>query len=323
MTIVSNQQKKVYPIIFPSQYSGMGSINCYIFQNGEDFTLIDAGIDTPDFQQFFLSKLKQYNVHPNQINRIVLTHFHADHTGMVNALTANHPIPVYASTLAIPRLKFEESYLQQKISFYDESYEQFGVLQFANERMEKLRKTLKNRKKLRIHTEIFPLKEEIAGLQILKTPGHSPDSISLYDHETGWLFAGDFIIETGMTSALLEHDEEGEMVLSLQQYEQSFEQLEHLPVSNVFAGHKNVFQNLDEVIQNSKSKINYKLAKVMKKIEEGHTTAISLGQALYGPRFETHFTFTISEVIGYTELARKRGFIERVWKEKQWHFIQK
>jgi len=265
MTIVTYKNKKVYPIIFPSQYSGMGSINCYILQNGEDYTLLDAGIDTPDFQQFFMTKLSQFKIEPKQINRMVLTHFHADHTGMVNVLTANHHIPVYASRLAIDRLKFDINYLQQKMKFYEETYEQYGVLHFANERMEKLRETLQNRKQLQIRSEIFPLKEEIAGLQILKTPGHSPDSISLYDDETGWLFAGDFIIETGMTSALLEHDEQGEMVLSLQQYIESFDIVQQLRNKQVFAGHKNMFQNVEEVIQNCKRKIDYKLAKVIKK----------------------------------------------------------
>ena len=188
--ILTYGEKAVYPFIFESDYNGMGSINCYLYKNGSDYTLIDAGIRTKEFEQFFFEKLNDYQLDIKQINRIILTHFHGDHIGMVSVINALHKIPIYASAIAIPRLKCEDSYLQQKLAFYYELYAQYNVTDLSTERMKKMKKTLHNKEQVMIHSDILVLEEEqkIAGLEVIAAPGHSPDSICLYDGETGWLF---------------------------------------------------------------------------------------------------------------------------------------
>ena len=57
--MISAGKKTVYPIIFPVNYSSLGSINCYIYQNGNEYTLIDAGIKGEEFEQFFYQKLSE------------------------------------------------------------------------------------------------------------------------------------------------------------------------------------------------------------------------------------------------------------------------
>lgn len=320
--IVMFGEKTIYPIIFPSNYNGLGSINCYIYKNGLDYTLIDAGIQTPEFEAFFFQKLIEYNIELAQINRIILTHFHADHIGMVNGITKKYNIPLYASKMAIPRLKCEQSYLRQKIDFYNDLYAYYDVSDFSIERMAKMEKTLQNKEQVMIHCEILSLSEEqkIAGLEVVASPGHTPDSICLFDRETGWLLAGDFLLETGITNALVDHDELGQLINPITQYLHSIDKVKALPISKVFAGHQNPFGNIDVVIQNSLSKIEYKLQKILKKIAEGNNTARKLGEELYGPRFAQFFTFIISEIIGLTLLAEQRGYIKREWQDGQWYF---
>ena len=320
--IIKTGNKAVYPIIFPSDYSGLGSINCYVYQNGEDYTLIDAGIKNEEFEQIFYRKLKEYNIEINQITRIILTHFHNDHIGVVNQITNDYPIPVYASEIAIPRLKCEDDYLQQKLSFYYDLYEQYGVPEFARERMAKMENTLHNKEHVMIYPPIMKLEEgqEIGGLRVMAAPGHSPDSICLFDEETGWLFAGDFLLTTGMTNALIDHDESGDITNPISQYIDSIEKMKAYNVRTVFAGHKEIYENLNEVMEKSLSKIEYKLQKVVSKISEGNHTAKQLGEAIYGARFAKYFTFIISEIIGLTLLAEQRGLIVRELRGGDWCF---
>lgn len=320
--IIGTDKKVVYPIIFPVNYSNMDSINCYIYQNGNDYTLIDAGIKGEEFEQFLYLKLRDYNIEIKQIKRIILTHFHEDHTGLVNKLAMDYSIPVYASQVAITRLKCEGDYLQQKLTFYQELYKQYGVSDFAVERLAKMENTLRNKEKVMLHPTIFLLEEgqQIGGLHVMAVPGHSPDSIGLLDKENGWLFAGDFLLASGMTNALIDHDEAGKILNPLMQYLESIEKVRSSSIQYVFAGHEAVFQNLDEVIEKSLSKTEYKLQKLVKKVSEGHHTAQAIGEAIYGARFAKHFTFIISEIIGLTLLAQERGMIERHWQDGQWIF---
>lgn len=315
-------EKAVYPFIFPLNYNGLGSINCYIYKNGSDYTLIDAGIQTSEFEAFFFQKLTEYNIELTQINRIILTHFHADHIGMVNGITKKHKVPLYASEIAIPRLKCEEAYLRQKIDFYNELYAQYNVADLSKERMAKMGKTLQNKERKMIHSKILSLSDgqKIAGLEVVASPGHSPDSICLFDRETGWLLAGDFLLATGITNALVDHDKLGQLTNPITQYLHSIDKVKKLPIQFVFAGHQAPFENFKEVIENSLSKIEYKLQKTLKKIAEGNNTARKLGEELYGSKFTQFFTFTISEIVGLTILAEQRGYIKREWLDEQWHF---
>ena len=323
--IIKTGNKAVYPIIFPSDYSGLGSINCYVYQNGEDYTLIDAGIKNEEFEQFFYQKLKDYNIEINQITRIILTHFHNDHIGVVNQITNVYPTPVYASHIAIPRLKCEDDYLQQKLTFYYALYEQYGVPEFAHERMAKMENTLHNKEHVMIYPQVIKLGDgqEIGGLQVIAAPGHSPDSICLFDEEAGWLFAGDFLVANGMTSALIDHDHSGNITNPFSQYIDSIEKMNAYNVLTVFAGHKEIYENLNEVMEKSLSKIEYKLQKVISKISEGHHTAKQLGEAIYGDRFAKYFTFIISEIIGLTLLGEQRGLIVRELRNGEWYFTIK
>ena len=320
--MVKAGNKAVYPIIFRTDYSGLGSINCYIYQNGDEYTLIDAGIKDEEFEQFFYRKLKEYNIEIPQITRIILTHFHNDHIGVVNQITNEYRIPVYASEIAIPRLKCEDEYLQQKLAFYYELYEQYGVTEFSSERMAKMENTLRNKEHVMLRPPIMKLDDgqEIGGLRVVAAPGHSPDSICLFDEETGWLFAGDFLLATGMTNALIDHDELGNVTNPISQYIGSIEKMKDYPVRNVFAGHKEIFKDLNEVMEKSLNKIEYKLQKILSKISEGHHTAKQLGEAVYGARFTKYFTFTVSEIIGIALLAEQRGLITREWQEGEWCF---
>lgn len=320
--IITFDEKMVYPIMMPSDYGGLRSINCYLYKNGDDITLVDAGIRKPEFEQFFWQQLAAYGVSAAQINRIVLTHFHADHIGVVDTLVSRYGMPVYASELAIPRLLCEDSYLQQKLVFYEDIYTQYNVRHLATKRLERLAETAQNKERIMLHTDILPLQEagRIGGLRIITVPGHSPDSLCLHDEETGWLFAGDFLLASGMTSALLDHDEKGQLLNPIAQYMTSIQKLQQLQISQVFAGHEELFSNTSEVMAASLSKMTYKLQKVVASITNGSNTATILGEAIYGPRFAKSFVFTISEIVGLTLLAEQKGLITRQWLNDEWTF---
>lgn len=313
MEIMKRGDKTVYPIIYETNYDGLGSVNCYILQQGDTYTLIDAGFKAPEYKAFFLETLEKYNIELEKICRIMLTHFHSDHTGLVKWLAQEFDIPVYASKLAIPRILHDTTYLQRKVEIYEKLYKQYGVIDYADSRMLKLRQTYSEREQLQFDMNLKPLESgnQVAGLNVLSTPGHSPDSISFYDAETGWLFGGDVLFETGLASALLEYDENETIRAAYIDYFATLTELERFDISVVFPGHRHPFSNKQEVIERAMGKVEYKFEKVLKQIRAGHQTVEKLGLAIYGPRFRQLFTFTVSDIIGLIQLGEARGFIKR------------
>ena len=71
--------------------------------------------------------------------------------------------------------------------------------------------------------------------QILHLPGHSPDSIALYEKNTEILFSGDAIYDGDLYDTVFHSDRA--------QYRQSLQRLSELPVSQVHGGHFGSFGN--------------------------------------------------------------------------------
>lgn len=309
--IFKTKNKTVYPIIFETDYEGLNSINCYVYYDGKSYTLIDAGIENRDYETYFEDALASYGIKLSDISQVLLTHFHLDHIGLLNFLQSKGDIIVYASSLAIPRILLDQSYLTKKVEIYEEIYRQYGVLQYAKKRLQKLQATANTASEKT--WKIYPIQEGdmITDLQVISTPGHSPDSVSFYDTTTGWLFGGDVIFNSGIASALIEYDEHDQIVSAFAQYADSLDKLESLFISIVFPGHDRPFSNIKEIIEKAKSKIDYKFNKLIDLIKQGENTAEKLGIAIYGKRFEPLFTYTISEIIGLLQFAEQQQVVEK------------
>lgn len=67
------------------------------------------------------------------------------------------------------------------------------------------------------------------SFQVLSLPGHSPDSIALWESKTGTLFSGDAVYDGDLFDSLYHSDPEA--------YRESLERLEGLPIQVVHGGH--------------------------------------------------------------------------------------
>lgn len=323
--VYHHEGKSVYPIIFEVNYGQMKSINCYLFDDGQKLTLIDGGIDLPVFKDFFDAKLKEYGFTYENIDQIILTHHHGDHIGMVNHITKNRVLPVYAHQLALERLYLTEDYQLQKKEFFMKLYDEYGGQHLAKSRFDKMAETFEKTEFLKIKSIVQPLRQGdiIQGLEVTEVPGHSPDSILLYDKETKWLFCGDLVLYTGTSNALVDHDEAGELLPTVVQYKNSLEKCLEFDVAMVFAGHQRPYDNLNEIVEKNLQRIDYKINRIVEKVSEGHRSALQLATAIYGDRVEKEFSLIMSEIIGYLTYAELAGLIIKSWNGQEWTFNEK
>lgn len=83
-----------------TQLTRFGLVNCYLVQENDGLTLIDAGL--AGSHDGILQAARNAKL---PIRRIVLTHAHMDHVGSVDALAAQLQVPVAASERSIPLLR--------------------------------------------------------------------------------------------------------------------------------------------------------------------------------------------------------------------------
>jgi len=132
------------------------SSNCYLLIKNNELVVIDPGF--PDEKLF--NYIKDNNL---KLNKIILTHGHYDHwTGLEELLKRYPNTKVYASTL--------DDYWFKNNPF---------TIYFP-----KIDYDLKSLKYLEILDESF---------EVIKTPGHSKGSITLYNKKDNYIISGDVL----------------------------------------------------------------------------------------------------------------------------------
>lgn len=153
-------QLSFLPRIFP--------VNCYLVEENEQVTLVDAALP---YSAVGITKAVE-RVCGKPLTRIILTHAHEDHIGSLDRLKSMHP---------------EVSVC---ISSRDSRLLQGDVTLNADEPQTPIRGGIPKD----ITTKPDVLLEEgdfVGSLQVIATPGHTPGSISLLDTRSGALIAGD------------------------------------------------------------------------------------------------------------------------------------
>ncbi len=157
----------------------MFSVHSFYLPDG---TLFDTG-------QHHLEKLFIKNLDKRNINQIILTHHHEDHTGNTKALLEKYnPLTpkggrekenfkLYASQKTVPFITQGFGY---PINFYQKML--FGVIPTVEEKDITTFEHLED-----IHTPLYTFTP-------IYTPGHATDHYCFLEKNQGWLFSGDIYV---------------------------------------------------------------------------------------------------------------------------------
>lgn len=140
--------------------------NTYLLEEGEEYLLIDPGFSTePEYARFKESL-------SGELKAIVLTHAHVDHVLGINRVLRDFDVKVYLSA--------EDRFLWNN---FGSQAQMFGI----------------NQGGFSFEPEDLPKEGTFTlgnfSFDCLYTPGHSPDHISLYFVEQGFVIAGDALFK--------------------------------------------------------------------------------------------------------------------------------
>ena len=226
----------VQRITMPTPYA-VGPVNCYLIK-ADPVTLVDAGINTPQAQNALLLGLEEAGVFPESIERILITHAHPDHYGLVGFLQERSGATVFFPRREIARVRDKQML-----------FEVGKLLLEAGMPLELLFKMDQQRKagpKPGIdHDEVVPIDEghtfEFADftLTTLHMPGHTGGHVVFHEPESHTLFAGDQLLPEVSPNPLLEPslDEPGERRRSLKEYLASLERMDAMDLELAYPGH--------------------------------------------------------------------------------------
>lgn len=280
-----------------------GSVNAFLVV-GETVTLVDTGnLDGPSFEQ--LERLiANEGYHFSDLDHIILTHMHTDHSGGVARIQKEVSIPVYVHEKARYVIEGGKAEFTRAQAFYQDFLQRSGAS--INERITQSYQEL-DWQEIRYVKENDYIKMGGTDFVVEYVPGHSQTDLLLYNQE-GTALAGDLLLPDISVNAFVEPPDLGqvEKPKTLLQYRESLNKMYKLPLKKVYPGHGQAFNDHRALIEKRLAEHEKRCLRILAVLEKGEATVYELCQEIY-PKLKGPAVYLgLSQIQGHLELLEVR-----------------
>jgi glyoxylase-like metal-dependent hydrolase (beta-lactamase superfamily II) len=300
----------VRPITMPTPYA-VGPVNAYLIE-AQPLTLVDTGINTPDAQNALVLALAGAGYFVESIERILITHAHPDHYGLVPYLQE-----VSGATVFFPEREIARVRDRQML------FEVGRLLLEAGMPLDLLFKMDQQRKKdpapRMDHDEVVPVEDGDAfhfetgeggfDLEALLMPGHTGGHVVYWEPESKTLFAGDQLLPDVSPNPLLEPslDEPGQRRRSLEEYLRSLERMASMGIELAYPGHGDPVSDPQTLIESTIEHHLKRKAAVARRLGPEGKTPYEIASDVY-PNVTGYDSFlAVSEIVAHLDLVVHDG----------------
>jgi len=311
----------------------VGPVTVYLADaQGEPLTLIDTGPRTAAAHAALDAGLERLGHSAPDLERIVVTHAHADHFGLAADLVAESQAKVLSHAWNVAALGDYTGDRERRIAFYADLMHRAAVpakimiaIGQATGNVNRYAQpvevdaTLHEGDKLRLAGH---------GWQVLHTPGHSAGLICLYEPANRTLLSSDHLLADISSNPVVEPPPPGERERprSLALYKQSLERVASMGIDVALPSHGPVIHDVAGLVRQRLDFHQRRMHRVLEALRQGARTTWDVTQALF-PNLSPLDTFlAISEAIGHLELLELEGSITSssekdvvVWRLAQRH----
>jgi glyoxylase-like metal-dependent hydrolase (beta-lactamase superfamily II) len=291
----------------------VGRVNCYLVDD-DPLTLIDVGPASAMSMVALEAALAQHGRTPEQLERIAITHQHADHLGLVGILAERSGAEVCALDVLQAVVEDFNGYAERNDRFAQQVMRRHGIAEDIINVLGAMARGYRgwggSAPVTQTLTDASTLDFAHRSFEVLHRPGHSPTDTIFFDADDGTLIAGDHLIghiSSNPLIALPPTGEGHERPKTLMIYLDSLEATRQMPVTMVLPGHGISFDDHARLIAERFQMHERRAAKLHGLISEQPRTAHELARALWGDVAVTQALLTLSEVLGHVDLLCARG----------------
>jgi glyoxylase-like metal-dependent hydrolase (beta-lactamase superfamily II) len=297
----------------------VGRVNCYLIDD-DPLTLVDTGPNSGKSLDQLERLLRERERRIEDLERIVITHQHLDHLGLVGILARRSGAEVCALDVLAPVVEEFATHAERDDELAEALMLRHGI---PRDVVIALRSVSRSYRawggSARVDHRLADGGElRFAGrtLQALHRPGHSPSDTLYWDAASGVLIGGDHLIGHISSNPLIacplggRSGEPGDgRPRALMMYMRSLEETREMPAEVVLAGHGEPVTDHARLIDERLALHERRAAKIAGLIAEGSATAYEIAQSLWGNVAVTQAYLTLSEVLGHVDLLLDRGVI--------------
>lgn len=313
--------EEVLPALFrieiPLPGSPLKSLNSYVIRDPERHLIVDTGLNRKECLEAMQAGLQELGVDLKKTD-FFITHMHADHFGLVSRLVTD------TSTVYFNRPD-AEVFGEGGWSGWESMLTYAGRSGFPEE---ELRAALHNHPGYKYGSEGIPrlsILEDgetfVRGdyhFECVQTPGHTRGHMCLYEPAKKILLCGDHILHDITPNIQCWSDEEN----PLEDYLKSLDKVYQLEVDLALPGHRSLFRNYRERIEELKRHHGERAQEVLAVLGKGSRNAFQIASEMTWDIDEESWErfpiaqkwFATGEAIAHLRYLEERGKVRRVEK---------
>ena len=196
----------LHQIVLPTPWA-VGPVQVYLVDN-EPLTLIDTGVRSDDSRAALALALEELGHGLDEIERVVLTHYHGDHLGQAESLRRLGSLEVCAHVDEVESIEKYSLAQDERVDDTEALFREYGVDEpILREQRAWLEARIADDPGLSEPTRVdrrLRSDELIAfkdfSLEVVHAPGHTAGHLLLHHAETGALITGDTVMGDAVPS---------------------------------------------------------------------------------------------------------------------------
>ncbi len=307
--------REIHRIEIPTPFA-VGSMNSYLIE-GDPVILIDTGPRTDEALSRLRKGLIRAGYTLEDIDRVLLTHGHVDHTGLAGTIVRENEHKGDSSTgVSIHeadsnRVTEYENFTKERVQSYNHIIEIAGVRTDERPHMTagyletyflKFGESIPD---VFLLEEGTTIKTSIGTLRTMWVPGHSLGSCCFVCKESKIAFSGDHILGTISSNPSLDYDISEQ--ISMVSYMESLKRMESLSGYTVLPGHRDIVTDLSRRVFELQAEYQLKLDQMRDFLSSQPRTLYWLSRKQFGDYDANSMVLALAETFDLLRILERRG----------------
>jgi len=312
--MIEEIKKNFYKVKIPIPWSPLKTVNSYIVKSSSRNLIIDTGWNREECMNAMMAVLSELKVDLKKTD-FFITHLHADHIGLIWNLATKTSTVYFNQPDAI--LVESDRGMDNFINFARKNGFPENELEVVHGSDPGYKYGIKGPLPFSILREGDTIGVGDYLFQCVETPGHTPGHMCLYEPYEKLFLAGDNILNDITPNIQLLSDERN----PLEEYLGSLNKISNFDVKLILPGHRDIFSNFKERIEELKNHHQNRLSEVLIILEGKDKNSYEVASQMSWDiaiecRSWDKFPvlqkwFATSEAIAHLKYLEEQGFIRR------------